>query len=280
MCARSPISRAFARACRQRYPVSGLIAAHRLQLAGMAEPEPQAVDQSAEVTAAAVAASSKVLDVPCVNVLGLPASESPMTIRDLTERLAANPDTRGTWTVYMPPTKPEDALKVDDLVDLEAVDEMDEMDEDDKEELAIQVLTSLEEVAFKSVNEQVGSSGKKRKHPITATSWCTLSEEEARWTAELKAAVADGGTPAEVKALSSGMSDFEYAQYAIISKGDTANALMRMANIAKLRAEYRPEEAVRSTFAGWLAACPYRTRRPKHRTGRAAAYCSLSSLTR
>ena len=220
----------------------------------MAEPEPQAVDQSAEVTTT-VAASSKALDVPCVNVLGLPDSESPMTIRNLTERLAANPDTRGTWTVYMPPTKPEDALKVDDLVDLEAVDEMDEMDEDDKEELAIQVLTSLEEVAFKSVNEQVGSSGKKRKHPITATSWCTLSDEETRWTAELKAAVADGGTPAEVKALSSGMSDFEYAQYAIISKGDTANALMRMANIAKLRAEYRPEEAVRSTFAGCLPDC-------------------------
>ena len=69
-------------------------------------------------------------------------------------------------------------MKVEELVDLDAVDEVEEMDEGDKEELAAQVLASLEEVAFRAVNEHVGSGGKKRKRPITATSWCTLSEEE------------------------------------------------------------------------------------------------------
>lgn len=210
----------------------------------MAEPEPElepqqqpmtVMDQSTEVISGP---RQHALDIPCVTVLGLPDSESPMTIRDLTQRLAANPAGRGAWTVYMPPTKPRDALKVEELVDLDAVDEVEEMDENDKEELAAQVLASLEEVAFRAVNEHVGSGGKKRKHPITATSWCTLSEEESRWTAELKASVEAIVEP-ETRALASAMSDFEYAQYAIVSKGATEKAIERMTNIAKLKAKYK-----------------------------------------
>ena len=198
------------------------------------------------------------LDIPCVHVIGLPETESPMTIRDLTERLAANRDTRDAWTVYMPPTKPHNALRVDDLVDLDAVDEIEEMDEDDQEELAAQVLASLEEVALKAVNEQVGRDGKKRKHPITATSWFTLSEVETRWTTELKAAVAASGDT-EVKAFSSSMCDFDYAQYAIVAKGVTERAIQRIANRAKLKAQYKldtnPEAIVVSLAVHLLRNC-------------------------
>ncbi len=204
----------------------------------MAELEPQPdVDQSTEV-AQLHTHECNALDIPCVNVLGLPDTESPMTIRDLTQRLATNPDAREMWTVYMHPTKPKDALRVEELVDLDAVDEIEEMDEDDKEELAAQVLASLEEVAFRAVNEQVGSEGKKRKYPITATSWCTLSEEESRWTADLKTAVEASLDP-EVKALASTLSDFEYAQYSIVSKGMIEKGVERIANVAKLKAKYK-----------------------------------------
>ena len=218
------------------------------------EPEPElkqqpttVMDQSTEVI---LGPRQHALDIPCVTVLGLPDSESPMTIRDLTQRLASNPAGRREWTVYMPPTKPRDALKVEELVDLDAVDEVEEMTESDKEELAAQVLASLEEVAFRAVNEQVGSGGKKRKHPITATSWCTLSAEESRWTAELKASVEAIPDP-ETRALASAMSDFEYAQYAIVSKGATEKAVERMTNIAKLKAKYKldsNQEAVVVSF--------------------------------
>lgn len=212
----------------------------------MSEPEPQSgTDQSTEVEC------NTALDIPCVNVLGLPDTESPMTIRDLTQRLATNPDARETWTVYMHPTKPKDALRVEELVDLDAVDEIEEMDEDDKEELATQVLASLEEAAFKAVNEQVGSARKKRKHPITAISWCTLSKEESRWTTELKAAVEAISEP-EVRALASTLSDFEYAQYSIVSKGVTEKGVERIANMAKLKAKYKldsNQDAVVVSFA-------------------------------
>ena len=77
------------------------------------EPEPQ-VDASVEM-------SNTALDTPCVNVIGLPEEDSPMSIRQLTQKLATNAATRESWTVYMPPTKPADAMKVDDLVDLDAV---------------------------------------------------------------------------------------------------------------------------------------------------------------
>ena len=57
----------------------------------MAEPEPQVdIDKSTEV-AQHTREMCNALDIPCVNVLGLPDTESPMTIRDLTQRLATNP---------------------------------------------------------------------------------------------------------------------------------------------------------------------------------------------
>jgi hypothetical protein len=65
--------------------------------------------------------SSAALDTPCVNVVGLPEENSPMSVHQLTQKLATNAATRESWRVYMPPTKPADAMKVDDLVDLDAV---------------------------------------------------------------------------------------------------------------------------------------------------------------
>jgi hypothetical protein len=73
---------------------------------------------------------------------------------------------------------------------------------------------------MKLKHDQVGTSAKKRKHAITATSWCTLTADETRWAVELKAAVAAAGTAAEVKEFGSTFSDLDFAQYAIVAKGD------------------------------------------------------------
>lgn len=200
----------------------------------------------AEVEPEMARSYDKALDIPCVNVLGLPETDSPMTIRELTARIAAaDPETRRTWAAYMPPTKPADAMKLEDLIDLDEVDELDEMSEDDKEDLAASVLASLEHEAFRALNEQVDRAGKKRKHPISATSWFTLNAEELRWTAELKEAVRETTSPPEVQAFTTTMSDFEFAQFAIVAKGDVLTAIERMANVAKLKLTYRPENAVR-----------------------------------
>ena len=150
----------------------------------MAEPEPE---------------SQGALDLPAVHVLGPDWAETdcPISVRELTTRLraaGAAGGARPTWSAYIPPAKASDALPVDDLVDMDVVDEMDELDEEEAEELAMQVLSSLEDKAKAAVLEAPGT-GKQRKHPITALSWCTLSAEEGRWTSELRAAAAAEGAP-------------------------------------------------------------------------------------
>ena len=216
----------------------------------MAEPEPE---------------SQGALDLPAVHVLGPDWAETdcPISVRELTTRLraAGAAGARPSWSAYIPPAKASDALPVDDLVDMDVVDEMDELDEEEAEELAMQVLSSLEDKAKAAVLEAPGT-GKQRKHPITALSWCTLSAEEGRWTSELRAAAAAEGAPPPAAELAKGLSIFELAQYAIVSKGDAGVGLKRLEAVAALQKEYgwerlSPEESMAwcdEKFPGcWLA---------------------------
>ena len=216
----------------------------------MAEPEPE---------------SQGALDLPAVHVLGPDWAETdcPISVRELTTRLraAGAAGARPSWSAYIPPAKASDALPVDDLVDMDVVDEMDELDEEEAEELAMQVLSSLEDKAKAAVLEAPGT-GKQRKHPITALSWCTLSAEEGRWTSELRAAAAAEGAPPPAAELAKGLSIFELAQYAIVSKGDAGVGLKRLEAVAALQKEYgwerlSPEESMawcEEKFPGcWLA---------------------------
>lgn len=65
----------------------------------------------------------------------------------------------------------------------------------------------------------------------------TLSDQEREWAKAIREAVQ---TDEELTPLS----DFEYAHYALISKGDTRNALMRARALQAFRQEYQVDDSV------------------------------------
>jgi hypothetical protein len=176
--------------------------------AKMAEPEPQ---QQAPLQV-------DELGVPCLYIVGHEAEE-PLSVRDLTAKLvgaaaaAAAPGDGGCrdWRVYIPPATADDATPVIELADL---DELTELDGDDMQELEGQILSALVATTQAASSSSAGGGGgaqqlSQRKHPITLTSWCTLTPEEAGWTRALQAA-ATAAQPA-VQDFVRGLSIFEIA---------------------------------------------------------------------
>ncbi len=76
-----------------------------------------------------------------------------------------------------------------------------------------------------------GSGADGKTYPRTKTSWCTLTAEETEWAVTLRA-------EARARGLPSDLSDFKYAQFALVSKGNLAKGLARIEKWSSWQAKY------------------------------------------